>query len=174
MDVRLLLLLCAVVAASGCVSSNDTKWDLNEIVISTNEIPDAFELNHQYTANSSDFRNSSIVRRVDRRFVRNTTNRTTVVLSSATVYESEKAAKEVRQNFINRTSNLPFPGSEPEEVYYDGKKTTHIQSIDYAALEETYYIYRRNGSLIYFVGVHDSKYPERLAGLFFEDMRKAE
>lgn len=74
--------------------------------------------------------NSSIVKRADRRFARFATNRTTVVLSSATVYESEEAAKEARQDFINRTNNLPFSDSKPEVVYHDGRKATHVQNLD--------------------------------------------
>jgi hypothetical protein len=54
MDVRLLLVCGAVVAASGCVSSNDAERNLNEIVVSDDEMPDGFKLTYQNNADSFD------------------------------------------------------------------------------------------------------------------------
>jgi len=171
MRFQILLILATILTTSGCIASNDVDRNLNEIATSQDEVPEGFELTHQTNADSSDFEDSSIIRRVDRRFVKNTTNRTRIVLSSATVYDSEEAAIRVRRNFLNRTGT---PFSEPEEVYYSNKKATHIPDITYAPLKRTHYIYRRNGSLIYFVGVTDSENPRTLAELLFKDMRQAE
>ncbi|MFQ3308507.1 MAG: hypothetical protein ACI977_000745 [Candidatus Nanohaloarchaea archaeon] len=116
--------------------------DLNRMVLSADELGEDFELTHETISNTTNYENSSIEMRVDRRFV---DNKSTVILSSATVYSSKSAAGSVRTDFIDHTA---------DNVTSADFGNGNIVKIHQRTLfKDVVYYYNQKGNLIYFVSV---------------------
>lgn len=167
-NIPVLIILIASVAVSGCIGIFDTDPGtdrqlnhLDNIVLNNSELPDGFRLTQDTRASEEDFKNSTIKWRVHRRFV--SKDNSIVILSSATIYESNRSARQARANFLKRTPGEAFTSN------IAGVNTSLIFS-NISPETKVVYNYHRGGREIYFVGVKNNTYAEDLSFNLYQKM----
>lgn len=159
------LLVALAAFTAGCVDGPSTgQAALADTVVSQDDLGPAFNLTQETDADASDYTDSSIVRRVDRQFMREP-NRSVRVFSSATVYTNASAAERVHADFTART-----PGTV-ETVMVDGANVTKMAWRDVTIPAYVVTFSRQDGDTIYFVSVGDQDaWPDDMARSLFQAM----
>lgn len=169
MDRKGLLLLIAIsVAASGCIHnpgsastrSGEVKY-LSDVVLNGSEVPENFELTHSNYQSGEEYNNSGIEWRVHRRFV--SENNQAVILSSATIHESNEFARRFKRNQLSRTPGETFTAN------ISGVNTTMTISSISPKIKLIQLLHLEGNESI-FVGVKNTTYSEDFARKMYTEM----